>query len=818
MTFHARPCPDRRPARPPRPSRAWPWLAAALLVAVPAGAQEVSFTAVTAARDCLALLPAGGKVYGGLADGGVVAWDAADPAAYEHWTVADGLSSQRVTALAASDRFLWVATSGAGLTRVALDTAEPVFRQFANIGGYDVTAVVAATRGTGEVVYYGLDEGGVGVINSGLPGHVYTRDENRLVSDVVQALALHGGDLWVGTEEGVSRFRNNVFTTLSAGLPDPNVVTLAAAGDTLLLAGTASGGAARWDEDTQAWARLGTLGGRVLALAVRDDGVWMLRQVSGQPSLHRWDGAAWQDVALAEAGTHAIAAAGGTLWAAGTRVEPDMDPQGRAARAFLARRAGPAWETWRTDELAYLGVDGVAFGPAGAAWLGSREGVGVARLAADGALAQVLRLGTADNDSSGLLHFGARILSLVGAPAGDLWFAQFEKGLVRLRPGADAGLADATFLSVTAANSPLSNNRIVRIVRHPDGPLLFCSDTGGVDVLADPERPRDPAAWLRLPTGTPGLAGAIVREVAFASRDVAWFAVERVGLVRWDVNGAADAEAALTWTDTADDDWGAPVGTVTGLDASALQFVRGLASGADGLLWTGGAGGVALLRDNGGALSLVASWEGKTDVFADGLLTSSVLDLELDDNGDCWVALDAGLNRIRRRGDTTTIDAYTDLASYDAYAFGSLYGPGILAPLPGGSVRELASDPASRRLVAGTDFGAALFEVAPLVSNGADALAGLYLYPNPLESAAGLRLGGLELEVTQSGSRLEGGATVEIYNLEGQLVYRATHVADNESFWEGRTLSDLPAAGGLYVVKVSLDDGRTAVRTLAVAR
>ncbi len=54
--------------------------AAAALPALPAVAQEVSFTSLTAARECRVLLPDGERIYGGLSDGGVVVWDAADPA------------------------------------------------------------------------------------------------------------------------------------------------------------------------------------------------------------------------------------------------------------------------------------------------------------------------------------------------------------------------------------------------------------------------------------------------------------------------------------------------------------------------------------------------------------------------------------------------------------------------------------------------------------------------------------------------------------------------------------------------------------------
>ncbi len=799
------------------------WLVVALGSLVsPLRGQDVTLTAITAARECQVLLPLGDRIYGGLSDGGVIVWDPADPARSVRWTVREGLSGQRVTALAAGTGHLWVATNGAGLTRVTLGDDAPDFRQFVNIGGLDVTAVAATTQGVAEVVYYGLRDAGLGVINSGLPGPLYTQAEHGLVSDNVTALVFHRGSLWIGTDAGVSRFSNNVFTTETSGLTDLGIQTLASAGDTLLLAGTSGDGVARWDEAGGAWAKVGNLDGLILSLAVRDDGIWALRQgTSISDRLFRWTGAAWESITLAEPRTFALGAGDDALWAAGGRVEPDMDALFRASFAFLARYADATWTTWRTSELAFLGVNGVGFAGDGAAWLGSREGVGLSRLDADGVLAQVLVKASADNDSTGLLHFGAPILSLAATPDGDVWCAQFEKGLIQLRPGTAADLSDASCLLLTAENSPLSNNRIVRVIRHPDGPLLFCSDTDGVDVLVDPARPRDPTAWIRLPTDTDGLTGGTVRAACFWRRDVAWFAVVGAGLVSWDLNGAAGPNETLTWTDPLDDTWSQPQASVPDLsDTEAFTEIRGMVPEPGGDLWAGGGSGLYLLRPTATTLTLVAAWSQKSSVFLDGLLSLPVRDLEIDANGDLWVAQDAGLNRVRRRAEGTTIDAYTDIANFDVYEFGDLYGPGVLAALPGGSVRMLDADPNSRRLVAGSDYGAVLIDVAPLAMNDDEALAGLYLYPNPFRGGEGdgnLRLGGITADVRQTGGLLTGGATVEVRNLEGQILHRASHVADNEAFWDGTNLEGNAVAGGLYVVKVSLD-GRTTVRTLAVVR
>ena len=245
-----------------------------------------------------------------------------------------------------------------------------------------------------------------------------------------------------------------------------------------------------------------------------------------------------------------------------------------------------------------------------------------------------------------------------------------------------------------------------------------------------------------------------------------------------------------------------------------MTQTRALGPQDDGSFWAGGSGGLAhLLPLAGGGAQLLASYRGKVDVFLDGLLTGNVLDLAADRNGDIWVALDAGLNRIRRSGDATVVDAWTNLENYTAYGLGSLYSPDIIAGLPGGAVLELAAEAGSGRLLAGGEFGAMLIDVAAR-GGGGRGLDAVYLYPNPFAGGsgdAGLKLGGL------SG----GGARVEIYDLQGQLVFRISDVAAGETIWDGRSQWSLSASEfvstGLYTVKVT-QDGSTAIRTLAVVR
>ncbi len=786
-------------------------------------AQDVTIESFLLAKECRSLVAADQRIIGGLANGGLLVWSRDNPADYQRWTADTGLTSNMVTDLAYSGQFLWVATDGGGLTRYDITREPPVFRQYTtNIGGLAVTCVTGRVPGSSEVVYYGIRDGGVGVINGGLPGLVYTSEQHGLVDDRVTDLVFYRDNLWIATERGISRFAANVFTTFSTGLRDSLVQVIYAAGDTLLLAGTAEG-VYRWDDDGQLWDRLPGLDGSITSMAVDGGEVWVLRDGNVTTSrLWRWDDPGWTARVLPFNRARTLLAADG-FWVAGEYREESMSV--RTGRAFISRWQASAWADFLTQEPLPLAVDGVDFGPDGRIWLGSQTGDAVAYRDADG-WTNIFQLATVENDSLGLFadnngFHGPNILSLVTRQNGEVWFCQFPRGIVRYTPAGTDGQATEDFEHITADNSALSRNRIVQLVLHPTGPLLVLTDDSGVDVLVEPDQWPRSDRWVSLPTATPGLGGGNVRDGAVERNDVVWFAVDQVGIVRWDLNGSVlGPDDELTWYDPNDDRWDDPIASLTG---TSFEFTstRGITVGPDGSIWVGGGGGavqfhydVSLRRP-----TLLNEYREKTDSHFGGLLTSSVLDIAIDANGDTWVACNAGLNRIRTRDGTTTIDAYTSLSNFFEFGFGVLYSPQIIAGLPVSSaVWELAVDPSGRNLLVGADRGAALLSVAVYQDGNTAPLESLYLYPNPyLAGGDLLKLGGIAADVTFVNGLPQGGVGVEIFNIEGQLVYRSENVAADTGFWDGRNRFGNPVASGVYLVKVSLA-GQTDVKTLAVAR
>jgi len=781
-------------------------------------AQNVEFEELLRAKQMTTIFPAEGKLYGGLENGGVMIWDPADPAMYSRWTTAEGLTDNHITDLTYSGSNLWVATADGGLTRVDISGGQPGFRQFtSNLGGRRITAEAGAIIGDNEIIYYGIEDGGVGQIKGGLAGVVYTSGEYAgLVSDAITDLVFFQGDLWVGTVAGISRFANITFTPASTGLPHNQIRVLHAAGDSLLLAGT-NNGVARWDATESRWNKLVGLDGRVSQIAVADDGIWALKD-DGAIDARLWfhDGSAWQAVLLPVQRTRAIAMLD-DLWVGGE--EKPANTSSQTGRVFLARRQQTAWDTWVTAESLVLAVGSVAFGPDGSLWLGSENGLAVSTLAG-GEWSHIADLATTENDSSGLFAYGPNINAMLILENGEVWFNQRTAGAVRKIP-AGTGQPTAQYDHLTAANSGLSSNLISCIKQHPDGPLFFLHENAGVDILLDPARWRDPTQWIQLPTDQTGLQSGKVWDVAFASRDVLWFAVDEVGVVRWDANGTAGASETINWSGGGL--WYPPLGSLSGTTYD-LGETEGLAVTADGTIWAGGSGGVVhfIYYAATASADLLADFKEKTDVYFEGLLTSSVSDIELDGNGDLWVALDVGLNRIRTRQQPIVIDAYTDLVSFFDYGYAddTRYLPDIISGLPGGQIWSLASDASGRKLLVGSNQGATLLAIDRVQSGSAEALANLYLFPNPFvpgEQGVQLKLGGISAEVIQSGGFLQGGAEVSIYNLEGQRVYFNDHVAAEDGFWEGRNLLGNLVASGMYVVKVTLAD-QTAVKSLAIVR
>jgi ligand-binding sensor domain-containing protein len=776
-------------------------------------AQEVTFDPMLMAGAATRVVVHDGWVYTGYRGGGLVAWSAADPTTQRHFTPREGLGGIDVSDLLWTGRNLWVATLDGGVSRLTDPGASaPSVRVFAsNPASLAVTALSGAIVGQTERVYYGTAADGIGVITDGLPGGSYTTADG-LLDDRIVSLALAGDALYVATPAGVARFADNVFTTINTGL-DVTVNRLAIDAQGRALAATNSG-LRRWDEDLGLWVTVAGGGSAFIDISVNGADVWMVR-VDGMPMVFR-DGTlqfAGAPTPLPDAAMRVavVGAASDEVWIAGRYRPGDMQTGSTVAGfAWVGGRRAGVWEQWFRDGSIVGDADGVAFDTLGRAWVGERNGDGLSGLSPQGTWTHITNLATADNDSSGLFNQFGGVLSIVTDASGALWFCQFYAGVIRVRGG--------DFDLIYPANSAIAGSAVVRLAAHPSGPIFVMTDDGvpdsGVQVLVDPNNWRRDDAWV-----TPDVGGNTVWAALAERPDVIWFIVGGVGLVRWDVNGVGGPADPLTWADLADD----RMQTFTSIEGSTVNpsGANALALGADGTIWVAANGVIGFTYDESFGFQNVREFRQKESAANEGLLSNVVVGVAVDRNAHLWALTSAGLNRICLDTSPLRIDAFTDFASFLSLSGSGLYSGNIIEALPGGTYRQLAADATGEQLVVSSDRGAVRLTVAAVASGivGDDPLAGVYLYPNPFSGRDGdtkLRLGGVSV-----GDDGTARATVEILNLQGQIVYRLNSLDPTQpeselGFFEGaKTRTSARVAAGLYVVKVQYR-GATAVRTLAV--
>ena len=781
----------------------------------PARAVEPIFEPVLPARRTTVLLEHRSKVLRGLDGGGIIVWDREDPLASERWTSGENLSGNRITDMTWTGQHVWIATMGAGLTRVTHLDSVPEFRQYSsNLGSLDVTAVTGTVIGEGERVFYGMDGDGLGQINSGLSGNIYTSEQDGLISNDVSTLQMFRDELFVGTPVGISRFANNVFTDQNTGLANLviNDLTLDADGNLLAANNT---GIHQWDPDEQTWLLLGDIGSRVVDLASSAGKVYALGlNVWGVGVLSEYDGTTWSPIVLPYPECTAIDA-GEEFWIGGP-VE-NVTPGGKLTYNYLGRRlAGDDFDTSVDTSTQVGNCNGVGFGADGTAWMGDRDGFQISRYdPEDNSHLFIFERPHAANDTLNLFPGLGPVLSIVGAPDGTVYAGQYAGGgVMKFNPATwTTDLMDPT-------NSGLQGRSIVNLVVHPDGPLIVVHDkwdTQRVEVLVDPDNWSSAASWV-VPPMDQGLgSGPSVWDALVEKRDIIWFAVEERGLVRWDINGPdAGPNDPLTWFDQSDDVWYDPVTFFPGTPLKPGE-TRGLALGRDGSLWAGGNGLVQFTYEIVSRASIATTvrldFQEKIDASTNGLVNGNVKDIAVDVNGDIWVATSTGLNRVSPRGEDALISAWIDLPNYLANpTYGVLYSPNVIASLPGNTYAKITSAHDGRRMLLSSDQGTTLITVGPGLDSevGDDPLAGVYCYPNPWTpggTEGQLKLGGLPVATVR----------VDIYNVEGQLVFTDISVAEDSGFWEGDNVKGRHVASGMYVVKVATG-GLTTTRILAVVR
>lgn len=790
-------------------------LTALVMAPAIARAGDPVFEQILPAKVTSSLLVHEGMVLRGIKGGGLLITEQGDINKTERLTSGQELSGNDISDLTWTGQNVWVATLGGGLTKITNLEGSPTFRPYTNnIGSLFVTSVTGSVLGGSERVFYGMEGGGVGQINSGLSGNIYTVDDG-LISNNVTTLQIFQGQLFVGTPVGVSRFANNIFTDQNAGLTSLVIRKLALDHLGNLVAG-GDGGVFVWDGGNETWTQIGDLGAPVIDLAPDTDGLYALgRTLNGAAVLSRYDGTEWSQVALPFSKCSAIGV-GDDLWASGPL--DFKSPGGIVTQNYLGRHlVGSEYETVVGRSVQPGNTEGVAFGADGTAWIGEWEGFHASGYdPASGAITDIYEAPHATNDTLNLFPNRGNMLGAAGAPDGTVYFAQYALGGVIKYNAATTGHTDL----MDPTNSGLQGRSIINLAVHPDGPLIVMHDWADlqkVEILVDPDNWSTPGSWY-LPPVEEGLGlGPTVWDALVERRDVIWFAVEDAGLVCWDINGPnAGPDDPLTWFDESDDVWYEPIGFFpdTSLDPGKTL---GLATGRDGSIWAGGNGLVQFTYEIAGStfldLDVLADFTEKTQANPQGLVNGNVQDVAVDRNGDVWVATRTGLNRVTPQGDEYPISAWIDLGNFLGNPnYQVVYSSNVIAPLPGITYRRMAISQDGRQLVLSADQGSTLITVGLSTESGSesDPLAGVFCYPNPWTpggDADQLSLGGLPTETV----------AVSVYNLEGQLVYIDNLVADQTGFWDGTNSKGIKVATGMYFLTIATG-GMTTTRTVAVVQ
>lgn len=803
------------------------WVLAALvgvLLAAAVAAQTPEFHPMVIGHRIVRLQAVDGMVYIGLKQGGVVQWDSATQTVVRHLTRGDGLGGHVVQDLAWSGSRLLIATKDGGLTAIADPGGSDEFIEVYSFGlsSLDITCAVGQQVASGERIYYGTRDRGVGVIEARDLGASYTIDDG-MIDDAIIDLALVGDVLLIATEEGISRFENNVFENVP--YDDGFMVNdLEIAADGTIMAATTAG-IQKWNDEERVWE---LVDGAVTFLRLAVDGLGMVGLTNGN-TVYRIDADGFSQITTPDEPdderlyVDAAVSVDDRLWVGGMIRLQEHVGASLAGRPWLAE-AGAADAMLHEFDTCQIGgrdseasdsegFSGVAVDSRGRAWAGNSQGDGLVMF--DGEhWENYVRKDSEDEGFDGFFNYGSGMLAL--ARSGDaIWFGSYTMGAGRFVPPTVPGDAGEWML-LQPENSAMQVDGVIAIATHPDGAILFCSDAApyfgspnhelGVDILLDPENPEEEASWTHLyPRDLD--AGNVVLTAYVERRDVVWFAVENKGLKRWDINGLdAGPDAEITWADHTDDHWSESFAH-TDQGSLELTSVRAIVADDEGVLWAGGSGLTRFVfTPNAPELTELQSWSVNTGGGL-GLLDQAVTGLAVDRNQDVWALSGRGLDRVHIGADGIEIDAFTDLESWGEV--NDFYSYEHVAALPGQFYRQMDVSADGTSIVVSSTSGGVLVTIPERVENPSHEITA-HLYPNPFTGEGGNGLVNLDEIVVDQ----QNPARLEILNVAGQVVYRNSDLV-SMAIWDGRNRLGERVASGLYLVRLE-QGGQVKVMTLAV--
>jgi ligand-binding sensor domain-containing protein len=771
-----------------------------------------------------------------------VSWTGESAAQYRWQSYTDASS---VNEIVVRDGLVYMATGG-GL--VIYDPSRGTFDQYDNSNGLPSNSLTSLAFAADGSIYLASEDIGVAKVRV-QNGRVtllrsLSQQIDGLSSNRVNSIRAWGNDLIYGASPGAGTIRNDFASARyfeRDGLPSDEVNDVLPVGDQAIMA--TAGGIAVLD-------RFGIirrpLGGPASSSVLAWDGSRLI--VGTDAGVWRLDPAdsSWTNIGLGTLPISALSWSGSELWAGSTR------------NYHRYSGAGSAWTTFVADSLL------LPYQFNGGAGVHRMRG-----LAADGSQVYLGGLSPGDQRGSSLMIFdGARLVNLVAnTPAandilrltqdidGSVWMSYRSFWVGKLMPNGVwvnynssqrllpsqlptnkftnlALLADRDgrkwFCTLSSPTSPrpldtlddqrdadfandvwtrtlagegggdgLGSLRLQNALEDPAGNRWFMSDDAfvsngwwGIQILS-----RDRSEWLQMnPAVDSRMLSGNVTDVAF-NNESAFVAIKASGVQEWFHQGYD----WNTLSSPSGDFWQTRAARL--VDMTSDSDVSSLALRSDGVLWIGTADGLYRYQ-RGTAVSRVPVYTG----FGVGILSPSVLDLALDHDENLWVASDLGLNRIAR-DDESDIDAFTTAAGYLQVA-ALRYPLDIITPLSNASCQALLMDREKDLLYVGTVGGLTILDLSGSGGSGGS-LSNVYVFPNPVYGRKGHDAVKIE--------NINGPVTIEVFDIEGELVHSQTADTPGQVIWDLTTNSGFVVGSGKYLIRISSAAGAV-IRPVAVLR
>jgi hypothetical protein len=748
----------------------------------------------------------------------------------DDWTVY--LNSSAVYRIRCLGDSLWCSTSGGVLL---FDLIDSTFTHYYNGLDFPSTEVRdVAVDGSGSV-WFGFSTKGIVRVDDLDTDPVTARyDElhNELLTDSITCLLAVGSDVYYGSTAGVAWFHDGDHATvpgLTTGLTGKVINDLFERLDTLWIAcddgvaffdpqsidvsffplGRVTGicdydGFVHCAGDTGtvrfiggSWEPVGSLdfsplsiasgGGEMVCVtkerAYRWNGLdWSWLAAGGMNTLfYELYGLDWKDILRTVAVDER-----GTPWIGGVLASADRG-------AYVSGYINGAWVNSAPSQISHNRIVELAAGDDGGVWASTNVyGIGYLLNGDRWTLYTRWR----DDWGDEALSYPADNLAILFDSQGYFWCNVLDHDLDRIRIHDPLVVSDDEWDHFAIGEGTITTNRFVKAKEDPAGNRWFLSDAEALGMRGINIRGAGPDdGWFNINHNIESEMGeGGVFDCAFSGTGSVILAIRGFGVQQWFTGGFGWSSL----TNLEDDRWYSLIDDED-LPSTILNSIRSIARDENGTLYVGTSSG--LVRYRQGIIDFIL----KRDEFTDeGLIGSTVYDIELDGSGNLWLATDGGLNRI---GSDGTIAAFTSAEHWES-ELQLIYSTDVISPLPHHICRALQYDPIEDALWIGTDNGLVRLDVS-LPAPEPLRLSELILYPNPIHISrgdSGLFIG-----------RISEPVSVRVYTIEGELVHEVSGIGAGDAAWDLMTINGFKARSGVYIVRIDGSDG-SEVRKIAVVR